>query len=49
MISYKYKCIFIHQRKCAGKLIIRHIGVPLAERDRHRFNDGTIGKDPDSD
>lgn len=42
MISHTYKCIFIHQRKCAGISIIRAFDLDLGNPDWHFMNDGTL-------
>jgi hypothetical protein len=41
VISHIYKCIFIHQRKCAGTSIIRSFGLTSQHSEWHTFNDGT--------
>ena len=45
MISHEYKCIFIHQRKCAGTSIIRSFGLTPEDTDWHLFNDGTLSEE----
>ncbi|MEZ0374186.1 MAG: sulfotransferase family 2 domain-containing protein [Candidatus Sericytochromatia bacterium] len=42
MISHQYRCIFIHQRKCAGTSIIRSFGIEPQMREWHLFNDGVL-------
>lgn len=42
MICHKYKCIFIHQRKCAGTSIIRSFDLTPADPEWHLFNNGTL-------
>ena len=42
MISHAYKCIFIHQRKCAGTSIIRAFDLNLSDADWHFMNDGVL-------
>ncbi|QNM83077.1 hypothetical protein H8M03_01560 [Sphingomonas sabuli] len=45
MISHEYRCIFIHQRKCAGTSIIRAFGIEPPSPDSHYGNDGALGRD----
>ncbi len=40
MISHKYRCIFIHQRKTAGSAIITSFGINLEQPEWHTFNEG---------
>ena len=42
MICHTYKCIFIHQRKCAGTSIIRAFDLNLSDADWHFMNDGVL-------
>lgn len=48
MISHTYKCIFIHQRKCAGTSIIRSFGLTPKNPEWHTFNNGTKSDAPES-
>jgi hypothetical protein len=41
MIDHTYRCIFIHQRKCAGSAIIQSFGLTGADMNWHVFNNGT--------
>lgn len=45
MISHEHRCIFIHQRKCAGASICLALGVPWSRTnpDWHFMNDGVNG------
>lgn len=45
MISYEYKCIFIHQRKCAGISIMDAFGMSHNNPDRHFMNDGVLSRE----
>lgn len=45
MISHKYRCIFIHQRKAAGCSIITSFGLHEKDPDWHRFNEGTLSEE----
>jgi len=46
MISHEHKCIFIHQRKCAGVSIIHSFGITSPENpDWHFMNDGVLSHD----
>ncbi len=40
MISHRHRCIFVHQRKCAGTSIIRAFGLSPDDPDWHVANDG---------
>lgn len=42
MICHTYKCIFIHQRKCAGTSIIHAFGLDPDNPDWHFMNDGVL-------
>jgi hypothetical protein len=42
MISHSLKCIFIHQRKCAGCSIIEAFGFKLSDAEWHFMNDGVL-------
>jgi hypothetical protein len=42
LIDHKYKCVFIHQRKCAGSSIIQAFGYKLKDLDWHFANDGLL-------
>ena len=42
MISHARRCIFVHQRKCAGTSIIRAFGLTPADPDWHFLNDGVL-------
>ncbi|MEY3050514.1 MAG: hypothetical protein RLY31_299 [Bacteroidota bacterium] len=46
MICHTYKCIFIHQRKCAGTSIIRQFGYSLQDAEWHAYNDGVLSEEP---
>jgi hypothetical protein len=48
MISDKYKCIFIHQRKCAGCSIIHTFGLDQAEPEWHFMNEGVLSPEYES-
>ena len=45
MISHEYRCIFIHQRKCAGTSIMRSFGVESGTPEWNFANEGVLGKD----
>ncbi len=45
MICHTHKCIFIHQRKCAGTSIIRAFGARPDNPDWHFMNDGVLSPD----
>jgi len=45
MISHRYRCIFIHQRKAAGCSIMASFGFNPDEPEWHLFNDGTLSKE----
>ena len=47
VIDHSYKCIFIHQRKCAGISIIRSFGITPRQRKWHSLNDGVLSEEPD--
>jgi hypothetical protein len=42
MISHEHKCIFIHQRKCAGTSIIGAFGLTTKDADWYYMNDGVL-------
>lgn len=42
MISHKYKCVFVHQRKCAGTSIIKSFDMWLKNPDWHFANNGSL-------
>jgi hypothetical protein len=42
MICHKYKCIFIHQRKCAGVSIMSSFGLSPRDAAWHFMNDGVL-------
>jgi len=42
MIDHQYKCVFVHQRKCAGTAIIHSFGKTLDMPDWHFGNDGLL-------
>ncbi len=42
MISHQHKCIFIHQRKCAGTFIIRSFGFTTKDEEWHFMNNGVL-------
>jgi hypothetical protein len=42
MISRQHRCIFIHQRKCAGTSIIATFGLRPDDPDYHYMNDGAL-------
>lgn len=48
MISHKYKCIFIHQRKCAGMSIVSTFGFDSSDRESHFMNDGLLSPEYES-
>jgi|ERR1041385_3702363 hypothetical protein len=48
MISHHYKCIFIHQRKCAGSSIITSFGYDVDDPEWHFMNDGVLSPEFDS-
>lgn len=45
MISHRHRCIFVHQRKCAGTSIIRAFGLTPDDADWHVANDGVLDAD----
>jgi hypothetical protein len=46
MISHEHRCIFIHQRKCAGTSIIKAFGIETPDDPRwHFMNDGVLSAD----
>ncbi len=48
MVDHKYRCIFIHQRKCAGASVVRSFGYDFNDgpgTDYYRFNQGVQSKD----
>jgi hypothetical protein len=45
MISRQHECIFIHQRKCAGKAIIQTFGMLPGDPDYHFMNNGVLSAD----
>jgi len=48
MLSHKYKCIFIHQRKCAGCSITHTFGLDPSEPEWHFMNDGLLSPEYES-
>ena len=42
MISHERRCIFVHQRKCAGMAVISALGVDRHDPDFHFANDGIL-------
>ena len=48
MISHQYKCIFIHQRKCAGSSIIATFGFDVNDREWHFMNEGVLSPEYES-
>ncbi|HYX28054.1 MAG TPA: sulfotransferase family 2 domain-containing protein [Pyrinomonadaceae bacterium] len=42
MISHEHKCIFVHQRKCAGCSIINAFGFDVDDPEWHFMNDGVL-------
>jgi hypothetical protein len=42
LISHQHKCIFIHQRKCAGISIMRSFGCEPPDPLAHFLNDGVL-------
>lgn len=42
MISHRHRCIFVHQRKCAGTSIIRAFGLNPEHPDWHVANNGVL-------
>jgi hypothetical protein len=45
MICHRYRCIFIHQRKCAGMSIMRAFGLDPGNPDWHFMNDGVLSRE----
>ena len=45
MISRQHECIFIHQRKCAGRAIIKTFGLLPGNPDCHFMSDGVLSPD----
>jgi hypothetical protein len=43
VISHKYRCVFIHQRKAAGSAIIRAFGFTPRQPEWGTFNEGVLG------
>ena len=48
MISHKYKCIFVHQRKCVGCSITHTFGLDQAEPEWHFMNNGVLSPEYES-
>lgn len=48
MISHRYRCVFIHQRKCAGSSIVQTFDVPFATTEWDFMNEGVLGVPPAS-
>ena len=48
MICHRYKCIFIHQRKCAGTSIIRNFGISPDQPEWRIVNDGYLSREPNT-
>jgi hypothetical protein len=44
MISHRHRCIFVHQRKCAGTSILRAFGLGPEHPDWHVANDGVLAR-----
>lgn len=42
MISHRHRCIFVHQRKCAGTSIIRALGLTPDDAEWHVANNGVL-------
>ncbi|MCC2655194.1 MAG: chondroitin 4-O-sulfotransferase [Panacagrimonas sp.] len=42
MISHADRCIFLHQRKCAGTAIKEAFGLRTEDADWHAYNDGAL-------
>jgi chondroitin 4-sulfotransferase 11 len=42
VISRRHRCIFVHQRKCAGMAVIGAFGITAADPDFHFGNDGLL-------
>ncbi len=42
MISHPHRCIFIHQRKCAGSAIKQAFGLKYHDEDRNYATDGVL-------
>lgn len=42
MISHADRCIFLHQRKCAGTAIKEAFGLRKDDADWHAYNDGVL-------
>jgi hypothetical protein len=42
MIDRQHKCIFVHQRKCAGTSVIATFGLQPDDPDYHYMNDGAL-------
>ena len=42
MISHPHRCIFLHQRKCAGTAIKEAFGLRNEDADWHAYNDGVL-------
>lgn len=47
MICHRSRCVFVHQRKCAGTAIKEAFGLSTRDADWHAFNDGAL--DPEFD
>jgi hypothetical protein len=45
MICHLHKCIFIHQRKCAGTSIISSFGHTTNDPDWHYMNNGVLSRE----
>jgi hypothetical protein len=46
LISHEHKCVFFHQRKCAGTSIINAFGIASPDNpDWHFANDGVLSAD----
>lgn len=46
MINHEHKCVFIHQRKCAGSSIKKAFGADKRSLDRDMFKDGSLSISP---
>ena len=42
MISHRYRCIFVHDRKAAGISIMSAFGLDHADREWHLYNEGVL-------
>jgi hypothetical protein len=42
MISHEHKCVFVHQRKCAGTSIMKSFGYTPDDNNWHYMNNGVL-------